>query len=139
MIFTAGIFQSYSSIGRLKTLGTDSSSIYTMNLDQFITFCQDHICLNHLWTKDIKAVFEEIKYRDDEQITFEQFLDGLQLISRIVLKHESYGYNVPNPRALPKIVGGNDFEGTFWRQECLQEEIRYPICFKPCNWRYSTI
>lgn len=114
MIFTAGIFQNYSSLGNQKTLGVDSSFIHTMDLDQFVAFCQDHKCLQHIWTKDIKAIFEEVKYQNDAQITFQQFLDGLQLISRIVLKHEHYEHSL---RLL---------EAMIIKEHCEAEEVKNP-------------
>lgn len=75
-------FANFSSSGRTSlTAGLASDNIQTMSLDQLLHFNRSH----HLdfWTKDVKEIFEEVKYKDDSQINFNQFQDAILLFSRL--------------------------------------------------------
>jgi hypothetical protein len=74
------IFNGFSSFGALSTQGVPSSSIKTMNAEQLQSFNQ--VFHFNFWNNDLHEIFEEVRYKDDAQINFAQFMDCLALLSR---------------------------------------------------------
>lgn len=97
-------FEAHASYKASKTAQSNSSELATMTLANFQAFCSAAKLVDDSFTsKDAADIFEEARYKRDQQILFEQFQDALQLIARRKYPTQSFDESL---KSLTNFIAG---------------------------------